>query len=472
MRKFYLLFVLFIGACSSAALAQKEKLERLMSYYVTHDNFNGTVLVVRKGSVLLSKSYGFRNVGNKTKNTENTIYQLGTNTRQFTAEVILQLDSKGRLGLEDKLAKYIPDYPNGDKITLRNLLTNSSGIYNYTSDPLFTGRSAESPMSKDAITAKFKRQPLAFSPGTNYQNSNSGYFLVGMVIEKITHKKYEREVKEDILYTCDMSHTGFDFIHLRNENKATGYNFNGTFAVAPIIDSTVSYAGGAMYSTAGDLLKWHNSLVHHRLLPKDWQDLAYTPFKNNYALGWNISTAYNRKFMEHGGEISGFTSYIMRQEDDDVVVILLENVVRTGTSQAFITHNIVQCLYDKTYTTPGERKEVLPSPVTPIAIKNEPAEMNDKAGKAMALATITQLKKYEGTFEVNPAFTLTFTLKGNELYAATPEHKSIKMVQESETLFRTAGLNAQIEFVKLKNGMVNKIVLHQQGQLIPGVRSK
>jgi CubicO group peptidase (beta-lactamase class C family) len=476
MHKSYFIAFLLLVSCSHLALAQQEKLLRMMDHYAAHDHFNGTVLVVRHGAVLLSKGYGYRDAARKIKNNENTIYQIGSNTRQFTAEVILQLDSKGKLGLEDRLAKYLPGFPNGDKITLRNLLTHSSGIANYTTDPSFRIPNADRPIVKDELVGRFKNLPLAFTPGSAFEYSNSDYYLLGMVIEKITAKKFERELREDILFTCDMTHSGCNFARLNDANKAIGYNLTDGdhFTEAVVVDSTISYAAGSMYSTASDLLKWHRALLHHRLLPKDWQDLAFTPHKNQYALGWNINNSFNRKFMVHAGAISGFTSYEVRQEDDDIFIVLLENVVRDGESQAVIANNIVQCLYDKNYQLPWERKEQ-PAVSKKIATAPKPTEAAGKPEHAATTAPVVSaavLRKYQGVFEINPAFTLTFTLVGDELFAATPENKSIRMVPETATLFRTEGLNAEIEFIKSATGAINKIVLHQQGQLIPGVRAK
>ncbi len=440
-----------------------------MEYYAVHDNFNGTALVVRKGAVLLSRGYGYRDAKTRSRNTENTIYELGSNTNLFTAELIVQLDSKGKLGLDDKLTKYLPDYPNGDRISLKHLLTQSSGIYNYTNDPAFCVSPRYIFKNRDEIIDRFKNQPLAFAPGTDFQNSNSNYFLLATVIEKITHKKYEKAIKEEILFTCGMTHTGFDYHHLRDEYKAIGYDATGAekYAELPARDTLLIFSAGELYSSANDLLKWHRALLNHKLLPKDWQDLAFAPIKNQHAPCWDIYPLCSRKFMQHAGEISGFRNYIVRQEDDDVLVVLLENVVRNGESDSSIASNIIHCLYDKNYVLPGERKRA----TTVATDKPEPIK-KEKKEKNIHPVSAGNMKKYVGEFEITPAYTLIFTLIGNDLYASTPDQKAIMMVQESETLFRAAGWNAEIEFVMGDKGAFNKIVLHQQDQLIPGIRSK
>jgi CubicO group peptidase (beta-lactamase class C family) len=469
MQKLNCLCILLL-AVSSFASAQTDKLERLMDYYVKHDNFNGAALIVRKGAVLLAKGYGYRDERTKSRNTENTIFELGTNTNLFTAEVIIQLDSKGKLGLDDKLVKYLPDYPNGDRISLKNLLSQTSGIYNYTNDPAFCVSPHYIPKSREEIIDRFKNQPLAFAPGAEYQNSNSNYFLLATVIEKIAHKKYEKEVKEEILFNCGMTHTGFDFLRLRDENKAIGYieKEREKYTEAPAKDSLLIFSAGELYSSATDLLKYHRALLQHKLLPKDWQDLAYSPVRNQHAPCWDIYSIYNRKFMQHGGEMTGYRNYIIRQEDDDVLIVLLENVVRNGESDSSIANNILQCLYEKSYVLPGERK-VTVAAERPRPTADQPE--NVKVKKPKPIDGVDR-NRYVGDFEITPAYTLSFALIGNELYATSPDQKAIKMVQESETIFRAAGWNAEIEFVKSGNGSFNKIVLHQQDQLIPGVRTK
>jgi len=191
MRGFYIAILLLLSA--GAAFGQRAKLDRLMDYYAVHDHFNGTVLVVRKGAILLSKSYGYGDDFSKAKNTESTMYLLGSNTCQFTAEMIVQLDSKGRLGLEDRLGKYLPGYPNADRITLKNLLTHTSGIADFMRDSAFVRYSQGKPVTRDYVLARFRNSALVFTPGANYEYSSSNYFLMGMVIEHNKKKKYGRE---------------------------------------------------------------------------------------------------------------------------------------------------------------------------------------------------------------------------------------------------------------------------------------
>jgi len=274
-------------------------------------------------------------------------------------------------------------------------------------------------------------------------------------------------LRDDIFSVCGMTRSGTDWAIRSDPYKAKGYYLGSTgkMTEAPVYDTALTFACNDIYSTAADLLRWHRALVHHKLLPKDWQDLAYTPVRNNYALGWNIDTRYNRRFMWHSGVAPGFSNHVVRQEDDDLFIALLENVTRGGETDAVIAQEIISCLYEKNYVLPEDRNK----PVVRHEEQTEPAmgakTQNKKAGAG-------QLKRYTGEFEINPALTLTFTVKGAELYGATQDGKTIRMIPESDKLFRAEGWNAEIEFVADHAGQVNKIVVHQQGQLIPGVRAK
>src|SRR6188768_1977411 len=280
MKKIFLfLSLLWIGYFSFAQ--QGDKLDTLISAYTKLHKFNGAALVAKNGVILLKKGYGYRNAENKVANNEQTIFQLGSVTKQFTSAVILKLQEEKKLSVSDKLSKYFPDYPKGDSITIEHLLTHTSGIYNYTNDANFMTNEITKPASREKIMALFKDKPLDFSPGTSWNYSNSGYSLLGYIIEAVTKKPYYQAVRKYIFTPLQMTHSGFDFTHLKNNEKATGYfKLNDKEAVtSPIVDSTVAYSAGAIYSTIGDLYLWHKALQKNSVLSKAQQEKAYTPVK-------------------------------------------------------------------------------------------------------------------------------------------------------------------------------------------------
>ena len=174
------------------ALTAQKNYPKLLDAYVQAEfkvkEFNGTVLVMQKGKAMYEKSFGLADREWNVANTNETKYRIGSVTKQFTAACILQLAEQGKLNLDDKLSKYIPDYPKGDSITTHMLLNHTSGIKNYTDLPEFWPK-AILPLSTDSMIALFKNKPLDFSPGTNWNYSNSGYFLLGVIVEKVSGKK-------------------------------------------------------------------------------------------------------------------------------------------------------------------------------------------------------------------------------------------------------------------------------------------
>jgi len=445
MKKTIALICLAAIAVHAQAQSSRAKLDSLMDYYSVNYHFNGTAFIAIHDSVLLSKGFGFRNIAKKEENDANTIYQMGSNTKQFTAEIILQLAMNRQLGLDDKLTKFFPGYPDGDKITIHNLLTHTSGIFNYTDDSTWMDHATEH-ISREKLIALFKSQPLGFEPGSKWEYSNSNYVLLGCIIEQLTHKSYEEVVRERILVPCGMTHSGFDFADLKDKKKATGYNLiNGdTYEEAPITDSSLSFAAGALYSTTGDMYKWHKALESYKLLPKEWQEKAFIPFKKKYAYGWFIDTLYNRRLTGHSGGIPGFYTYEMRFEQEDADIVLLQNNMKPDMDNNTIAVNIAKCLFDKDFKIPAPPDFVKVSPET--------------------------LQKYAGDYALSPDFIINIKVSGDDLIAQATGQGAFTIKAKSDTLFTCQVVHADIEFVKDADGSVNKLILHQNGQHMPAAR--
>ncbi len=401
------------------------------------NKFNGSVLVEKNGVILLNKGYGYSDVASKTPNDEQTIFQLGSITKQFTSAVILKLQGEKKLNVSDKLSKYFPNYPKGDSITIQELLTHTSGIYNYTNDRDFMKDGATKPATREKMIALFMNKPLDFSPGTEWNYSNSGYALLGYIIEDVTKKTYEQAVRNYIFTPLHMTHSGFDFTDLKSKEKATGYfQLNDKEAVAaPIVDSSVSFSAGAIYSTTGDLYLWHKALEQNRILSKEQQEMAYTSVKNNYGYGWGIDSIEGKRRVAHSGGIFGFTTNISRVPADDICIILLSNA--SDPTLQDITGNIYAVLYNKPYELPKEK----------VAIQL-PAE---------------KLKEYEGEYEINPDLHVVVSVKDDELTAEPTKQPTVVLYAEKEDSFFVKSPDLQIDFTRDDNKNVNGFILHQNG---------
>jgi CubicO group peptidase (beta-lactamase class C family) len=235
----------------------------------------------------------------------------------------MQLRELGKVKLEDSVCIYVAPCPDAWKpVTIHHLLTHTSGI------PTYTGIAAWRevnmvPKTVDQIIAFFRDLPLQWIPGEKYAYNNSGYFLLGVVIEKAAGRKYEQALQDMILTPLGMSDTGYDWSRQIIPRRASGYTGRGDpLANAPALDMQQPYSAGAMYSTVEDLLTWDQALYTEKLLPGAAKTVMWTPALNNYAYGWMIaspsSATYGYKRMAHGGGINGFSAMIVRVPDPNV----------------------------------------------------------------------------------------------------------------------------------------------------------
>jgi CubicO group peptidase (beta-lactamase class C family) len=440
MKKIWIsITILFIQFC---CFAQNDaaRIETLLNAYNQLGRFNGSVLVAKNRDVLLNKGYGYRDAEKRVLNDEHSIFQLGSVTKQFTSAVILKLQAENKLSVSDKLSKYFPDYPKGDSITIKELLTHTSGIYNYTNDENFMKNEITKPKTREQMMALFENKPLDFSPGTAWNYSNSAYSMLGYIIEKVTNTSYEQAVRKYIFSPLKMTHSGFDFTNLKSPDKTVGYfvlNAHDT-ARAPIVDSTISFSAGAIYSTTGDLYKWSQALENNIILSASQQNEAYTPVKNNYGYGWGIDSIDGKRRLAHNGGIPGYITTISRVPADGVTVILLSNA-SNETIEA-ISNSIYAILYNEKYELPKERK-------------------------AISLDEQT-MKEYEGEYEVKPGLTVKINSKDSVLIA-TPTGQSDKtLFAEKKDFFFEREEDVQLEFTRNDQNQVDGFVFHQAGHQI------
>jgi len=441
MKKLFPFSIILFVVQSSYGQNAAAMADSLVSAYARLHQFNGAVLVAKNGTVLLNKGYGYRNVADKVFNTEQSIFQLGSITKQFTAAVILKLQAEKKLSVTDHLNKFFPDYPKGDSITIEQLLTHTSGIYNYTNNENFMANEIAKATNRDKIMAMFKDKPLDFSPGTSWSYSNSGYSLLGYIIEAVTKQPYEAAVRKYIFTPLQMTHSGFDFTHLKSSDKTTGY-FKVTAnesTAAPIVDSTVSFSAGAIYSTTGDLYLWHKALENYTILTKQQQEKAFTPVKEHYGFGWFIDSTEGKRRVGHGGGIHGFVTNISRVPADDLCIVLLSNA-SDGTLND-ITKSLFAILYNKEYVLPKEKAHIqLPE---------------------------ASLKQYEGEYEIKPELHVVMTVKDGELVAAPTGQPTNIMFAEKEDAFFLNEPAIQINFTRNDKKEIDGFILHQGGATIP-----
>lgn len=443
--RIYLLSLVLLFSCSWAMGQNTARnIDSLITLYHKDGKFTGTILVAKEGEVILKKGYGYKNTVKKQKNDGKGIFQLGSVSKTFTSTMILMLQEEGKLNVKDKLSKYFPAYPDGDKITIENLLTHTSGIFNYTEDTGFIKKDMFTHQGRQELIALFKDRLTGIEPGTKFDYSNSNYMLLGYIIEDLTGMSYYKALREMILKPLGMKNTGCNFAGLKSADKVTGY-----FAIddedglpAPFVDSSVSYAAGAIYSTADDMYKWAQAVIDGKLLrPVDWI-MATREFKEKYGYGWMVGELYGKKSIGHNGGVHGFVSNFFLVPDDKVVVVMLSNDMSADLS--VLRRGITALLYDKPYEFPKFKPSV---------------KLDAKT-----------LKEYVAEYELAPGFYIKIFLEGDKLMGQVTGQTAFRMYAERKDLFFLKVTEAQISFVRNNNGRIDKLLLRQNGKITPAER--
>ena len=337
-----------------------QKIDQLVSTFAQYGQFNGTILVAENGKLLYKKGFGMANFDWSILNQPDTKLRLASVTKQFTAMLIMQLVVEKKLDLNVPISNYLPDYPNAEKITIHHLLTHTAGIPNYTSFPNYRDVMNKS-MKPAEIVKLFADSTLLFTPGEKHDYSNSGYVLLGVIIEKVTGKTLETVLNEKILLPLNMHNTGFEQTGKVLKNKASGYDkFGISYHNTSYIDMSIAYSAGGMYSTVEDLLLWDQALYTEKLIPKKYMNLIFAkhiPFYGrHYGYGWEIgdmAKGNSNELLEvynHSGVINGFNSLITRIPEDKSTIILLSNV--SNAPLHYMSKSIGGILYGKPYDLP------------------------------------------------------------------------------------------------------------------------
>ncbi len=291
--------------------------------------FTGSVLIAQQVKVLLSQGYGMADRVQKIPNTPQTRFRLGSITKQFTVMAILILESQGKLNVKNPICNYIPDCPSTwEAITIKHLLTHTSGIPDFFSVVNWPGIRA-TPSAPVQTIAWFKDKPLDFQPGEGWSYSNSGYIVLGYIIEQVSGQTYEDFLQRSIFTPLNLHDTGYDH---NSNGLAVGYPDRYSTQTTDFVDMSIPYAAGGLYSTVEDLYRWDQALSTEQLVPKVYLDEMFAPqavIPNGdgaaYGYGWGIWRENGRLINMHSGGIEGFTTLIVRYPNDHVTIIVLSN---------------------------------------------------------------------------------------------------------------------------------------------------
>jgi len=289
------------------------------------------VIAVRKGQVIYKKAAGMADMELNVAIKPDMIFRLGSITKQFTAVAILQLAAQGKISLQDDIKKYMPDLPFTETITVEHLLHHTSGIKSYTDKPDFFSnlRLDKSPMEVINLTSK---DSLEFKPGSKWDYNNTGYVMLGYIIQKVSGQTYEDYVQQYLFKPAGMTNSYYGSEKRIIPNRVKGYGKAGTnFLNSEYISMTLPYAAGSLLSTVEDLWKWNKALYSYRLIKKEWLDRALTPYtlpdgkSTNYGYGLSFANVQGSKTIEHGGGIPGFSTDAVYLPKEDVFVAVFSN---------------------------------------------------------------------------------------------------------------------------------------------------
>ncbi len=336
--------------------ALEHRIDELLAAHAAVNSFSGSVLLATQGTPIFAKGVGYANREWQIPNTTSTKFRVGSVTKQFTSMLVMQLREQGKIALDASICRYLSPCPAAwQPVTIHHLLTHTSGIPSYTDLPAWRQLMAV-PQTIDQMIGLFRDLPLLWVPGERFGYDNSGYFLLGVVIEKVSGKKYEQALREMILAPLGMSETGYDWSATILPHRAAGYTGKGAALVnAQPIDMQQPFSAGALYSTVEDLLKWDQALYTETLLPAAAKVVMWTPFKSDYAYGWMVPPPAANVFgghprLVHTGGINGFSSVIDRLTDSHVTIIVLAN--NDGANAANVARDIAAIYYGQPYVIP------------------------------------------------------------------------------------------------------------------------
>jgi CubicO group peptidase (beta-lactamase class C family) len=415
------MLLLAAGAAGAAVPSNSEigaYADRLLSSAYPAGQPGAAVLIVRDGQTVLRKGYGMANLELGVPVAPDMVFELGSVTKQFTAAAILLLQERGQLRVEDDVTKYLPDYPtHGQTITLENLLTHTSGIPSYTGLHEWFARIREDMKPADVI-ALFKDKPLEFNPGEQWAYDNSGFFLLGAIVEKVSGKIYEQFVEEEIFQKLGMAHTRYGHPEEIIPRRASGYSKDDKgFRNADFISMSQPYAAGSLMSTVDDLAVWGRALQSEALLKTSSLDRMFTSSKlksgvpTQYGYGMGVHDFEGERVLSHGGDINGFTTNLTLVPGQRLFFALLSNNDASDPRP----DAVALCVVAKALGKPMEER------------------------KTVQLDTAT-LDEYVGVYRFDPQTVRAITREGSKLFAQRSggEKREIAALAKDEFVYPDA----------------------------------
>lgn len=405
-----------------------------------------SVAVANDGEIEHARGYGYANIEERVPATDSTIFRIGSVTKQFTAAAILRLAEQGEIGLDDNINRYLPDFPTqGHTVTIHHLLNHTSGIKSYTGLPDFLSRMAED-LSHEEMLARFRGEPFDFAPGERYAYSNSGYYLLGLIIEEVTGMDYAEYLEAEFFRPLRLTRTGYCPNEPEGANHAHGYAVAGESPrPAMPIHMSQPFAAGALCSSVRDLVRWQQALAGGEVVSAASYRRMTTPAAlpggetMSYGYGLVAEELEGYEKIHHGGGINGFISELAYYPEEDITIAVLTN---TEGPAAYAVEEAI-----------ARHRLGIPEPVR----ENLPLTAKERA-------------RYTGTYDLGPLELRVFEQDDRLMAQATNQPAFPLLYQgDHEFLLDVPAQEIRLVFV-LEEGRAESLVLHQGGAVIPAER--
>lgn len=407
--------------------------DKILSEQFKTDEPGATALVSRNGQIIYKKAFGMANLELNAPMHVDNVFWIASIGKQFTAVAILQLMEQGKLDLQDEITKFIPDYSTqGNKITIAHLLTHTSGIHNFSGmkDP-------EKKLTTDCTPTEvidfFKNLPMRFAPGTKWEYSNSGYFLLGYIIEIITGKPYAEYLEENILKPLGMTNSLFASNKRVIKNRVGAYSLGDYgYENSRPLNMTHIYSAGAIQSTVADFFKWHQAIHSNTLIKKETIDKAFTRYKladgteADYGYGWKLGYVYESPSIWHGGGIEGFGATEIYLPKEDVFVVIFTNC---------------DCNYPKDIAF-----------WMAALASGKPYEYKEIGVENMIL------QGYQGVYENEKGLQRIITVSENMLFSQLGRGPKSNLKAYQNDMFFSEDAKLTLEFLKSNKGAIEKVI--------------
>lgn len=420
--------------------------ERYMQACVEAQQFSGAVLLACAGEPIFCAAYGMADIERAIANSPSTKFRLASLTKQFTAMAILLLQESKRLNVEDQVSKHLSNAPRHWRdVTIEHLLRNTSGLTDFTGLPDFEQfRKFERRTAEDTI-ASFKDKPLEFAPGEKFAYSNSGYNLLGVIIENVSGLAYDEFLKARIFEPLAMKDSGMDNFKSPAANRALGYiRTSEALKYNEVDDRGWPYSSGGLYSTVSDMLAWEKALQNASLVPKAQMKAMFTPGLGGYGYGWFINRARGRKVIMHAGGIEGFTTHMERIPAKKLCAVVLSNI--EAFSVDVIAGDLSAIALGEPYALPKVRR--------PIAVD------------------MTNCRRYLGRYQLAPELIVTVSAEGDKLFVQVSGQSKFDLYPATESEFFTIALDCQITFHENARKKVTHLIIHQHQKQFKAGRLK